>query len=121
MRARKKTTATQVTPVTNSYISPPGTRCTASPRVSTPVRCTARPRAFSARATRTQRPAGTQDSRLRSPRPGTPGGGAPSADPGPAATGPAATDPVGAGPAASPGPGGRTAVDGCRPNAKSPA
>src|ERR1700730_1052386 len=103
MRARKKMTATQVTAVTNSYMSPHGTRGTASPRVSTPVRCTARPRALSARDTRTQRTAGAQDPRLRSPGPGTPGGGAPSADPGPAtagppATGPVATDPVGADP-----------------------
>ena len=49
-------TATQVTVVTNSYMSPHGTRCTASPRVTTPKMCAASPRTVKTMATWTQRP-----------------------------------------------------------------
>jgi hypothetical protein len=49
-------TATQVTVVTNSYMSPHGTRCTASPRVTTPRMCAASPRTVRTMATWTQRP-----------------------------------------------------------------
>src|ERR1700722_13738873 len=141
MRLRKKMTATQVTAVTNSYMSPHGTRCTASPRVVTPITWAASPRTFSARATRTQAPAGSREPRPRSVRPtaeGSPGVAATGPDPGTGPDSPGApdTDPapapaaaVAAGtPAVTPavtscgtwGAAG-SALDECRPKAKSPA
>ena len=42
--------------MTNSYMSPHGTRCTASPRVTTPMMCRARPAVVRMRAIRTRRP-----------------------------------------------------------------
>ncbi len=40
---RKNSTATQVTAMTNSYMSPHGTRCTARPRMTTPAMCAMTP------------------------------------------------------------------------------
>src|SRR5580692_11458144 len=59
MRPRKTRTATHETEITNSYMSPHGTRCTARPRVTTPVRCRATPAVVRTRAIRTRRPGGT--------------------------------------------------------------
>ena len=42
--------------MTNSYMSPHGTRCTASPRVITPAMCRASPAVVRMRAVRTRRP-----------------------------------------------------------------
>src|ERR1035438_426790 len=150
MSARKKMTATQVTDVTNSYMSPHGTRCTASPRVVTPMTCAASPSMFSTRAARTQDPVGSLEPRLRPPwttaagsrgaRPVAPGPDPADPDPGPADSDLADSDPA----AADPGPAltlvtgtlatgtpaatssgtsaaGTSPWDGCRPKAKSPA
>src|ERR1035441_2672882 len=114
MSARKKMAATQVTDVTNSYMSPHGTRCTASPRVVTPMTCAASPSAFSTSATRTQDPAGSQEPRLRPPWPAEAGSrGAypvgpgpdpadPDPDPGPADPDPADSCPAAADPDPAP-------------------
>src|ERR1039458_3098114 len=105
MSARKKMAATQVTDVTNSYMSPHGTRCTASPRVVTPMTCAASPSALSTRAARTQDPVGSQEPRLRPPWPAEAGSRSaypvgpgpdpadPDPDPGPADSDPADSDP----------------------------
>src|SRR5713226_2397369 len=84
--ARKKITATQVTEVTNSYMSPHGTRCTASPRMTTPRKCAATPKTVSAMAARTHWLAGASAER-----------------PGPAEPDPAEPDPAGPPAAAAPG------------------
>src|ERR1039457_6519351 len=115
MSARKKMAATQVTDVTNSYMSPHGTRCTASPRVVTPMTCAASPSALSTRAARTQDPVGSQEPRLRPPWPAEAGSRSaypvgpgpdpadPDPDPGPADSdpGPADPDPADSYPAAA--------------------
>src|SRR4029077_16873227 len=78
MRKRKKVTATQVTVVTNSYMSPHGTRCTASPRLTTPTMCAASPTTVRPTATCTQRPIPPASG----PAPGPVGGGAGATAPG---------------------------------------
>src|SRR5215469_11310976 len=57
MTNRKKIAATQVSAVTNSYMLPQGARCTASPLVTTAVRCAATATTLSVMATRIQGPA----------------------------------------------------------------
>src|SRR5580698_5428167 len=56
MAARKNATATQVSAVTNSYMSPQGSRCTDSPLVTTPVVWAASPTQVRATAIATTRP-----------------------------------------------------------------
>src|SRR5215472_18764581 len=56
MRTKKKMTATQVAVVTNSYMSPHGTRWTASPRLTTPTMSAASPTAVRQTASRTHSP-----------------------------------------------------------------
>ena len=56
MSPMKNRTATHDTEMTNSYMSPHGTRCTARPRVITPVMCRARPAVVRMSAIRTRRP-----------------------------------------------------------------
>src|SRR5260221_10684499 len=80
MAARKNATATHVSAVTNSYMSPQGSRCTASPLVSTPALCATRPTQVSTTAVVTQNPTGPRPSRC----PGTTA--APAAPPGPPPT-----------------------------------
>src|SRR5579859_2051006 len=102
---RKKSTATQVRAVTNSYMLPQGARCTASPRVITAVVCAATPIEPSSTAAITQRPAarmarnaGTFSSGMEPATPPPPAGatgipGAPGAPGSPGAAVPAAADP----------------------------
>ena len=123
-------TATQVTVVTNSYMSPHGTRCTARPRMTTPRMCAASP------SDGQPEPAWTQ--RLASPaRAGRPA----AAGPGPRGVrragvpglGPGLASPVRRATLAAPSPRGTRSAAGtvpapafggpaaCRPNAKSAA
>src|SRR5260370_39843279 len=108
MAARKNATATHVSAVTNSYMSPQGSRCTASPLVSTPAPCPARPTQVSTTAMVTQNPTGPRPSRWSgitdapAPAPAAPPPAPPRpAPPGPAPSDPAPSDPAPAGPAPS--------------------
>ena len=61
---RKNSTATQVTAMTNSYMSPHGTRCTARPRMTTPAMCAMTPSTVSPSPARTQKLASRRLGRL---------------------------------------------------------
>src|SRR5580700_2963152 len=123
MATTKNATATQVSAVTNSYMSPQGSRCTDTPRRTTPVAWAARPRQTSATATATHRPTPVRPLVTAGPTPAGPSPARPSpARPSPARTSPAGdpTDP----PAAPTSAGTRAAAaafTGFLPNAKSQA
>src|SRR5262249_40746067 len=93
MRTKKKMTATQVTVVTHSYISPHGARCTASPRLTPPMMCATSPTAVRPMPTRTQRPIPPASRPAPGPA-GVPAGADPGADvPAPGEPGPAPGEP----------------------------
>src|SRR5579875_410162 len=75
MTVKKNSTAMQEIATTNSYMLPHGTRCTASPRVTTFSTCAARPTAASVTAARTHRPASLKAG-LAEPGAGRPSGAA---------------------------------------------